>query len=65
MAELEDQNEIAAYYLHDPPHPRAAAVMWSALIERRIDRLSKLDFDKIRRYEMNCSSQAVHSATTP
>jgi hypothetical protein len=39
MPKLEHQDEIDAYYLADPAHPRAAGVMWPALVERRVDRL--------------------------
>jgi DNA-binding MltR family transcriptional regulator len=39
MPALEDQTEIDAYYLSDRTQPRAAGVMWAALIERRLDRL--------------------------
>lgn len=39
MTRLKDEDEIAAYYIEEPLHPRAAAVMWPAIIERRIDKL--------------------------
>jgi DNA-binding MltR family transcriptional regulator len=39
MPALENQAEIDAYYLSDRTQPRAAGVMWAALIERRLDRL--------------------------
>jgi DNA-binding MltR family transcriptional regulator len=39
MPELENQAEIDAFYLADPAHPRAAAVLWHALVERRIGKL--------------------------
>ncbi len=39
MPRLEHQDEIDAYYLADPAHPRAAGVLWPALIERRVDKL--------------------------
>jgi hypothetical protein len=42
MPKLQDQSEIDAYYLNDPAHPRAAGVMWPALVERRIDRLFEI-----------------------
>jgi hypothetical protein len=42
MPKLKDQSEIDAYYLSDPAHPRAAGVMWPALVERRIDRLFEI-----------------------
>lgn len=39
MPPVTEQNEVDAYYLADPTHPRAAGVMWPAIIERRIDKL--------------------------
>lgn len=39
MPELEDKAEIDAFYLSDPSRPRAAGVLWAALVERRIDRM--------------------------
>jgi DNA-binding MltR family transcriptional regulator len=44
MPELENQAEIDAFYLSDPAHPRAAGVLWPALIERRIDKLFDYGF---------------------
>jgi len=42
MPELKDQNEIDAYYLADPTRPRAAGVMWAALVDLRIDALFEI-----------------------
>ena len=42
MPDLKDQNELDAYYLADPLHPRAAAVMWPVIVEKRIDKLFEL-----------------------
>jgi DNA-binding MltR family transcriptional regulator len=39
MPKLDQQDEIDAYYLADPAHPRAAGIMWPVLIDRRVDRL--------------------------
>lgn len=39
MPDLHNQYEIDAYYLSDRAQPRAAGVMWAALVERRLDRL--------------------------
>ncbi|MEQ8357124.1 MAG: MltR family transcriptional regulator [Kiloniellaceae bacterium] len=39
MPDLKDQNELDAYYLADSGAPRAAGVMWPAIIEKRIDAL--------------------------
>lgn len=39
MPNLKEQTEIDAFYLSDPAHPRAAGVLWPALIERRIDKM--------------------------
>lgn len=39
MNRLKHQAEIDAYYLSDSAQPRAAGVMWPALVERRIDSL--------------------------
>jgi len=39
MPSLKIQEEIDAYYLSDPAHPRAAGVLWPALVERRVDKL--------------------------
>jgi DNA-binding MltR family transcriptional regulator len=36
---LKHQAEIDAYYLSDSAQPRAAGVMWPALVERRVDSL--------------------------
>ncbi len=41
MPVLKNQEEIDAYYLANPAQPRAAGVMWPALIEDRIDGLFK------------------------
>lgn len=41
MPLLKNQEEIDAYYIADPTHHRAAAVMWVTLVERRIDDLFK------------------------
>jgi hypothetical protein len=42
MEHLKDENEVDAYYISSPLHPRAAGVMWPAIIERRIDKLFEL-----------------------
>lgn len=42
MPLLKNQEEIDAYYIADPTHHRAAAVMWVTLVERRIDALFKI-----------------------
>jgi DNA-binding MltR family transcriptional regulator len=39
MPTLEQQDEIDAYYLANPAHPRAAGIMWPALVDRRVDKL--------------------------
>jgi Mannitol repressor len=39
MPKLKNQSEIDAYYLADSAHDRAAGVMWTALVENRIDKL--------------------------
>ena len=39
MNRLKHQAEIDAYYLSDSAQPRAAGVMWPALVERRVDSL--------------------------
>lgn len=44
MPKLKDQKEIDAYYLNDSLRPRAAGVMWPALVERRIDQLFEIGF---------------------
>lgn len=36
---LKDEDELSAYYLDEPTHPRAAGVMWPAIVERRLDKL--------------------------
>jgi hypothetical protein len=41
MPTLNNQ-EIDAYYLADPVHPRAAGVLWPSLLERRIDKLFEI-----------------------
>jgi DNA-binding MltR family transcriptional regulator len=63
MPELEDQNEIDAYYLSDPAHPRAAGVLWPAIIERRIDKLFDIALrpDKKVRNELLQPSGALGS----
>lgn len=42
MPDLKDQDELDAYYMADPVHPRAAGIMWPIIVERRIDRLFEL-----------------------
>jgi hypothetical protein len=42
MPTPKDQNELDAYYLADPAHPRAAGVMWAAIVERRVDKLFEI-----------------------
>jgi DNA-binding MltR family transcriptional regulator len=39
MPTPKDQNELDAYYLAHPTHPRAAGVMWAAIVERKVDKL--------------------------
>lgn len=39
MPDLKDQNEIDAYYLADAMRPRAAGVMWTTLVELRVNKL--------------------------
>jgi hypothetical protein len=39
MPKLDQQDEIDAYYLADPAHPRAAGILWPILIDRRVDKL--------------------------
>lgn len=46
MPLLENEAEMDAYYLAGSSQPRAAAVMWHAIIERRIDRLFKIGLRK-------------------
>lgn len=36
---LKNQDEMDAYYQSEPTHPRAAGVMWPALVERRLNAL--------------------------
>jgi hypothetical protein len=42
MPHLNDQDEIDAYYMADPVHPRAAGIMWPIIVERRVDNLFKI-----------------------
>ena len=42
MPDLKDQDELDAYYVADPVHPRAAGIMWPIIVERRIDNLFKI-----------------------
>lgn len=39
MPDLKDQDELDAYYMADPAHPRAAAILWPIIVEKRIDNL--------------------------
>jgi DNA-binding MltR family transcriptional regulator len=42
MPDLKHQDEIDAYYMADPIHTRAAAIMWPIIVERRVDNLFKI-----------------------
>jgi len=63
MPKLENQDELDAYYLADPTQPRAAGVMWPAIIERRIDKLFATGFrpDKTVHNELFQQSGALGS----
>jgi DNA-binding MltR family transcriptional regulator len=39
MPDFKDQDELDAYYMAAPAHPRAAAILWPIIVEKRIDAL--------------------------
>jgi hypothetical protein len=60
MPAPKDQNELDAYYLADPAHPRAAGVMWAAIVERRIDKLFAIGFGPTKLSTMNYFDRLGH-----
>lgn len=58
MPKLEQQDEIDAYYLADPAHPRAAGIMWPILIDRRVDKL----FDAALRPDKSVRNDLLQSS---